>query len=151
MRWLSMFVASIVGLQPTFAASPLEASILFDRCSAFIQNSDAAEGELCDVYLRGFLQGVKSAGGKQRSSENDESWTDRAARTRIGDAALARASYCVPEGLTPARLAKLFVQHAEANPDLKNIDARSALEATLYVNYRCTAYLLGGRAASLAP
>jgi hypothetical protein len=138
MRQLLAVAALIVGVPTALTATPLAASTLFDQCNALIQAADSTEGSLCDAYLRGFLQGAKSAGGKQRAANGDESWTDRAARTRLGAAALARASYCVPSDLSAARLAELFVQHVNSNPEIKHIDARSALEATLHVNYRCT-------------
>jgi hypothetical protein len=137
MQFLFLFIGVVGG--PASAASPLDALTLFERCSAFVEQPKSSDGQLCDAYLRGFLQGAKAAGGKNRESAADESWTDRAARTRLGQAALARASYCVPDSLTVAELAERFIAHAETNPDVKNTDARSALEATLYVNYQCTA------------
>lgn len=136
---LSIVFVGLIGTQPAAATTPLKADTLFAQCTALIQTPSSAEGRLCDAYLRGFLQGVSSAGGKQRSSTVDESWTDRAARTRLGTTALARASYCVPSDLTVQRFAELFVQQVEANPKTKELDAVSALEATLHVHYRCTA------------
>ncbi len=136
-----LFALSLIAAPLSFAAEPLPARTLFEQCSAYIQTPEGADGQLCDAYLRGFLQGAKAAGGKQRSAGNEESWTDRAARTRLGNAALARASYCLPSNITPAELAERFVRNLEKNPGLKDTDARTALEATLHVNFPC----VGGR------
>lgn len=135
---LLIFIIIAAGT-PALAAEPLSAHTLFERCSAFVHEQDSDLGQLCSAYLRGFLQGARASGGKKQETASEEGWTDRALRTRLGHAALARASYCVPESLTAYELAEKFVQHVEANPEAKKSDASAALEATLQVHYQCIA------------
>jgi hypothetical protein len=136
---LLLILIIITAGTPALAAEALSAHTLFERCSAFVHEPDSELGQLCSAYLRGFLQGAKASGGKKQEVSNEEGWTDRALRTRLGHAALARASYCVPENLTAHELAEKFVQHVEANPEAKESDASAALEATLQVHYQCIA------------
>lgn len=127
----------IVVATPSLADEPPKADTLFERCSAFLQEPDSDLGQLCSAYLRGFLQGAKASGGRKQETSSEENWTDRAARTRLGAAALARASYCVPQSLRVSELAEKFVQYVESNPEAKKSDASTVLEATLHVHYRC--------------
>lgn len=116
------------------AAAPISAANLLKHCEAYVVQPSSDAGQLCAAYVRGFLHGVKA---REDPSDKEETWSDRALRTRLGHDALARTSYCVPAGVSVEDLISKTIDYLQVNEDASHDPASAAIEAALRAHYPC--------------
>jgi hypothetical protein len=114
--------------------TPISGEKLLTHCQAYLAQPGSESGQFCEAYVRGFLQGVKA---RAKNVKVEETWSDRAARTRLGRNALARTSSCVPPTLTFDELIEKTVSQLQTNADAAAKPAGEAVEAALLVHYPC--------------
>jgi hypothetical protein len=114
--------------------TPISGEKLLTHCEAYLAQPGGDMGQFCEAYVRGFLQGVKA---RAKHVNDEETWSDRAARTRLGRNALARTSSCVPQTLTFDELIEKTVAHLQANTEAAAKSAGAAIEAALLTHYPC--------------
>ena len=127
-------VAALMVSASVHGADPMPGEQLLAQCEAYIARPDSDVGQLCEVYVRGFLEGVKA---RAKYAAEEESWGDRALRTRLGRNALARTSSCVPRTLSFDELIDKTVTYLRTNEESMSGPAGAALEATLIAHYPC--------------
>lgn len=113
---------------------------LAERCRAYVQDADSADGRFCAAYVRGFIDGSALVvfktppDGDVRSAE---SFGQRAARTRLGRPLTVRPEYCVDGSLGMARLVEQIVAIADERPPRDDVDATVLLYAMLARFHKC--------------
>ena len=126
------------GLSHATAASLDTPSVdeLRARCRTWLATPDDPAGWRCPSYVRGYLDGL-ARGDRLRAarSEPGESWTDRAARTRLSRSQLARTSRCMLGNVPLGGVVERFVQYVESAQESRHETAAGALEATLRLHY----------------
>ena len=129
----------------SFAVSPLPASQFVHDCtSGEVQD---VVPERCALYISGFLDGAVATDARVAENvadefEQDETFTQRAARTRIGErirryGPSAYAEYCIGEPVPVADVIELVRREIPKNvPDDDDL-ARDMVYALLRKHYPC--------------
>ncbi|HEY8508820.1 MAG TPA: Rap1a/Tai family immunity protein [Steroidobacteraceae bacterium] len=107
------------------------------KCMAYQSDSGVAE-EFCEAYVRGFLEGVSMARASREGAS--ESWTERAARTRLGRPparVIRKASWCVPEGTSLSEIVRHLLDYASKHGSDAGMPAAEALDSVLLQHYPC--------------
>lgn len=69
-------------LAPAAASQSVSAQHLHQSCRSFVADAHSPAAGDCALYLQGALDGIAASSGAR--SAGDASWSDRAARTRLG-------------------------------------------------------------------
>jgi hypothetical protein len=122
------------------ALGPLSGAQLAERCRVFQTAPDSKDGHSCSAYIRGFIDGspyvlVRAT----QQSKPSESFTDRAARTRLGRLHPSRPQYCIDPFLSMRDLVAQVLATADAMSAGHEADATVLLYQTLALFHRCTA------------
>ena len=116
----------------------IPAQTLHEHCRAYIQDPQSDDGLLCLAYVEGFLRGVTfSSYAGPLTSEEPESWTDRAVRTRLGERALARASACRVWMPRLDEFVFKLVADIDSMATVPEYDAHQLVQNTLLNHYGC--------------
>jgi len=125
-----------------FLVSPVARSLdltsgaqLIVWCQAYVDDWDSPGARFCDAYLRGFVDGSPQI-AIQEPGES-ESFTQRAARTRLGRYGSTRPKYCIASTTTvPDRVVQLLKQ-ARDTPPHGDADASVVIYAMLARYHPC--------------
>jgi hypothetical protein len=126
--------------------APLSSAQLHAQCLAYAAAPTSTEGQLCSAYLRAFIEGSDRVQyDPAKEQDPDESFTERALRTRYGGPTAVRPQYCVNSSVTVDDLIiQLLVQADSHLPD-ESRAAASLIYATLNRFHRCGAEAEGRR------
>lgn len=87
----AMCLALLVSAAAAPAASAwLSKSDLERSCDAFLADPESAAGAQCLAYVQGYLTASDPVRAARRAGESDESFAERAARTRLGTLRMQR-------------------------------------------------------------
>lgn len=120
------------------ASAWLSSSELEQSCDAFLADPDSEAGAQCLAYVQGYLTASDPARTTRYPGENDESFAERAARTRLGSLRMQRiegtdAAYCVGENVPAVEVVREVVAYLrEASGDCDLTDAQAVREALAY-------------------
>lgn len=147
MRHLTCLSACLAALlTPTAGAvPPLLASDFARDCAA--QNGQKGYLERCELYIAGFLDGAlatdeRVAQNVAKELEGEETFTERALRTRVGERMLRHgpsvyAEYCIGEPVPIAEVIELLRREISERPPRQDDLARDAMYALLREHYPC--------------
>ena len=128
-----------------YAVPPLLASEFARDCA--IENEQRGDSERCELYISGFLDGAVAT--DERVAENvakeldrEETFTERALRTRVGERILRHgpsvyAEYCIGEPVPVAEVIELLRREISEHPPEKDDLARDTMYALLREHYPC--------------
>lgn len=124
------------------AAESMTRAVLHTNCRAYLELPGSPGALACEAYVQGYLQGLQSeARIESRDRDDAREWTDRAARTRLGQAQLRRLekpdNYCVPDDAPLAPIIRQLVDLLDAKRHPEDLLASDALAETLRLHYRC--------------
>jgi hypothetical protein len=146
---LLAFVSSIVAIADADAVEVLTAEELASHCEAFPDDADSVDGEYCVRYIQGFIDGAVATDVRvmlNMEAEKEESFTERAIRTRMIDRdlqlrAAGYAEFCLGDPVPLAEVVAKVV--ADLEQRIKAMDssgtARDAVYESLRRNYPCEA------------
>jgi hypothetical protein len=122
------------------ALGPLYSAQLAGRCRVFQAEPDSKDGLSCSAYVRGFIDGSPHVLVLSRQqSKPSESFTDRAARTRLGRLSPSRPQYCIDASLSMRDLVAQILATADAMSAGHEVDATVLLHETFALFHKCTA------------
>jgi hypothetical protein len=124
-------------LSPHAQAVSLEE--LTSKCMADQSDPGPAEG-FCAAYVRGFLEGVSMARASQDEQGASKSWTERAARTRLGRPparVIRQPAWCLPEGTSLSEIVQHLLNYAGEHRSDADMPAAQALDSVLLQHYPC--------------
>jgi hypothetical protein len=124
---------------PAGELAPLSAIELQQRCRAYLEDAQSADGRSCSAYIRGFLEGsllvrVSDPNDGQRSRE---SFSERAYRTRLGIRRTQPPLYCVDSTVSLSQFVTRVLDEAAVHPPGPETSASEVLIRTLGRSYRC--------------
>jgi hypothetical protein len=141
-RWLALVPAFATQMSASAAElDPLPAIELRKFCVAYGDDPRGNDAQACATYLRGFIDG-SSLVYVDLLSPPDESFSQRAYRTRLGNASRVRPRYCLNGSVTIAELVIQILVQAESYPPTEAETASDLIQATLNRFHRCRS---GGR------
>jgi hypothetical protein len=127
--------ALIVAAAPAKSFELTSGAHLAERCRGYLADRDGADGRFCDGYLRGFIDG--SAAIAIQDAQMTESFTQRAARTRLGRPVSAKPQYCIGTATTMQDLVEQLLAEARTSPPRDEVDASVLLYAMLNRYHAC--------------
>ena len=143
------FIAGVFALADADAVEVLTAEELASHCEAFPDDAESVDGEYCVRYIQGFIDGAVATDVRvmlNMDAEKEETFTERAIRTRMIDRDLQRraagyAEFCLGDPVPLAEVVGKVV--ADLNERMKSMDssgsARDAVYESLRRNYPCEA------------
>ena len=143
------FIAGVFALADADAVEVLTAEELASHCEAFPDDAESVDGEYCVRYIQGFIDGAVATDVRvmlNMEAEKEETFTERAIRTRMIDRDLQRraagyAEFCLGDPVPLAEVVGKVV--ADLNERMKSMDssgsARDAVYESLRRNYPCEA------------
>ncbi|HKX99588.1 MAG TPA: Rap1a/Tai family immunity protein [Steroidobacteraceae bacterium] len=124
-------------------AMPVSPDELKEQCREWLESVSTPSALACEGYLRGFLSGIGTGARLHVSAvkDDEESWSDRGARTRVSRTRWARVRQehiCMPQPLPMRDIVERVVEHLESSVDVKPRESTAAaVEATLRRHYGC--------------
>jgi Rap1a immunity proteins len=83
----ALAVAMVAPAFEAMATEPLTTAELSSHCTAYPENPESAEAKLCIAYIQGFIDGAivtDERVAENVAKEDDETFAERAIRTRLG-------------------------------------------------------------------
>ncbi|MCH9694128.1 MAG: hypothetical protein K0U72_06425 [Gammaproteobacteria bacterium] len=130
------------------AIEPLTALQLKDACDDFREHGDSSAKSLCIYYVKGFLDGAVATDARVAENvvaeiEAEETFTDRAIRTRVGSrlkdfGPSVYAEFCVGQPDPIAELVLHVIEELGRYESLEKIQAQSVVYSSLRRHYPCT-------------
>jgi hypothetical protein len=117
-------------------------------CSLFLDDPRSKDGALCLAFMQGFIAGSDATEGAvmdtaARSKSANESYAERAARTRVGTLRLQRlqasglAEYCVDKDTPAVEVVKQITAYLEDHPEASDLTAYDAVREALVHSFPC--------------
>ena len=147
MRHTATIVLMLLAAPAVRAVPPLPSAAFIDYCETYDANPEDADGLRCAIYIQGFLDGAvatdeRVARNVAEEYERRESFTDRAARTRLGPV-LARTSvsayaeYCLGDPVPVQEVIERVLEFVRTHPSGGEMPARDLVYAALRTHYPC--------------
>lgn len=142
-------ISSVFAMAEADAVEVLSAEELASHCEAFPDEAASVDGEYCVRYIQGFIDGAIATDVRvmlNMDAEREESFTERAIRTRMIDRdlqlrAAGYAEFCLGDPVPLAEVVTKVV--ADLNERMKSMDssgsARDAVYESLRRHYPCKA------------
>jgi len=127
----------------------LSVNELEQSCDAFLSNTGETDGKLCLAYMQGFLAGSDTAVASpfdksaHASTGDSESFSERAARTRLGTLRLmqlraaGRRDYCISEDTTAVEIVEAIVTYLSDHLETLQLTNAEAVRKALVHHYPC--------------
>lgn len=137
---LSLVISAV--LASPAASAWLSDSELEQSCDAFLADPESEAGAQCLAYVQGYLTASDPARTGRYAGESDESFAQRAARTRLGTLRMQRieglgTAYCVGEDVPAVQVVQEVVAYLrETSGNCELTDAAAVREA-LSFNFPC--------------
>jgi len=152
MRNLLLCIIAVGGLSIGPGASaiePLTALQLDEVCADAESKADGPEARLCVYYVKGFLDGAVATDGRVAENvaseiEEEESFTERAIRTRVGNrlkkfGPSVYAEFCVGQPDPIADVVLHVIEELDRYDSLEGVQAQTVVYDSLRRHYPCTA------------
>lgn len=131
------------------ALEKLSTPELAEHCALYYEDRDGKDAIFCIRYIQGFIDGAIATDERviqniANELDRDESYTERAARTRLGAHALRYgptfyADFCLGEPVALEEVVEKVVNNLANRPFLEEqLLARDAVFYTLRTEYPCT-------------
>jgi hypothetical protein len=117
---------------PTEASAeiaPFSANDLYSSCLAYRDDPAGGSGHACVAYLRGFLDGTRTAGTVAEPSSQREPFRERALRTRTGSRHPRQPLYCLGASVSLDQLVNELLTHPV--PEAESTPASAAIYRSL--------------------
>jgi hypothetical protein len=107
-------------------------------CRAWHFEPGSAAAESCAAYVRGFLDGAANIDERTASGpDRNESYIDRARRTRLGGAQVARPPYCIDRTVPVSQVIDRLLLYSEGQRFDDATLASTLLARVLVQFYAC--------------
>jgi hypothetical protein len=120
-------VSAVVG-SAVMPAEPISAATLERYCQAFAEEPSSRAGRLCVLYVRGFVDGVTVS--EHPASAESETWTERAARTRLSgryrERVMSLDTACLTEAHAMGELIARVLERLQS-PASRSLNARQVV------------------------
>lgn len=144
MGWKILAVL-LLAASPANAMEWLSAEELESSCDAFLAGSTDSDAALCLAYMQGFLAGAEAAPGVTRpdkAADRDETYAERAARTRLGTLRMMRLrahepDYCLDDSLSAVQIVETVAAYLESHEEVLKLSNAEAVYEALVHEFPC--------------
>lgn len=150
-RGLAVCLLLIFAIAPAPASTMewLSGHQLRRSCDLFLDDPQSQDGALCLAFMQGFIAGADAAEGTvvgestETSETADESYSERAARTRLGTIRLQGiqaaklARYCIDENVTAFKVVKKITAYLEDRPRASDLTVYENVREALVHSFPC--------------
>jgi hypothetical protein len=120
------------------ADSALSSVQLHEYCKAFQTAPGSSEGRVCAAYVSGLIDGLLLSDARVHvSAAADESWLERARRTRLGTRPVRKPVYCIDSSASLEQVIQRVVSYAETAPPRDDLPASVMIRYALQHFYAC--------------
>lgn len=140
-------VTCLMASPRAWSVEPLTATQLNQVCENYRDQADEPWSLLCIYYVKGFLDGAVATDRRVAENvvaeiEQEETFTERAIRTRVGNrldrfGPSVYAEFCVGQPDPIADVVLHVVEELERYDDLEGIQAQTVVYDTLRRHYPC--------------
>lgn len=109
---------------------------LVERCRAHAADPDGRDGTFCTAYVQGFIDASPLV-AIRHDDKAPESFTQRAARTRLGRQVSSRPEYCIDSVTRLDDMISQILEQAILTPPRDDTDASVLLYATFARFHAC--------------
>jgi hypothetical protein len=121
---------------------------LEQSCDLLLEDAGTPDGGLCLAFIQGFIAGAEASDGTvvpdtTASSRSDETYSERAARTRLGTLRMqqiqpsTRPAYCVDETTPAIEVVKKVTAYLEDHANAADLTAGDAVRKALVYSFPC--------------
>ena len=146
-RMIALGSLAILAASDTNAVEALSTEELVSHCVYYDEDPDSVDGVFCVRYIQGFIDGAVATDERVTNNvaneyDRDESFTERAIRTRLGSR-LKRfgtyyAEFCLGEPVPLESVVELVIADLDDKQRIANQPlARDFVYATLRVQFPC--------------
>lgn len=150
-RALAACLAAGLILIPTAASASefVSGSDLKRYCGAFVAERQSLDAAFCLVFVQGFVSGANAAdeiAGQRataRGAAQEETFAEKAARTRLGEARLRQArvarfgAYCLDEALCTLEIVEKIAAFIKDQADASELSAGEMIHRALVHHFPC--------------
>ena len=134
---------------PSPAAEWLSGNELEESCDRFLQDPGNRKGSLCLAFMQGFLSAsgtetnMAAAAPAEDSKSNSESYSERAARTRLGTLRMmqlrdtGKPDYCLDDSTPAVEVVEAIASYFRDHPETLQLTNAEAVREALTHNYSC--------------
>ncbi len=143
-----LVLLAICAVAPALQGDWITESELHESCDAFVSQPNSPEGSSCLAFVQGFLIGAEHLNPAVDASGNipgEETFAERAARTRLSTAQLQRiegttiAPYCIDESTPVAELLEAIRDHLGNTAQDASLISPSTMQQALSRSFPCDA------------
>jgi len=135
---ISSLLTVVVSLASATDLKPVSGAELRQQCLAHATSPQSAKGQACSGYVRGFIEGSAAIQtGRNDPGSDDESFSDRAFRTRLGVRPDPPPAYCLEATVSLSQLISQIIRLLDDQPSLLESNARDVLHRMLQRSHRC--------------
>ena len=133
---------------PASAEEWLSGNDLENSCEVLLDDPQNQQGLLCLAFVQGFIAGADTSVAEvsprsaRPASPGDESYAERAARTRLGTLRLQQiqstyAQYCINDQVTAIEVVEKVTDYIEDHPAAADLTAHDAVREALVHSFPC--------------
>lgn len=140
-----LLLAMLVPASPAVTMEWLGDDELESSCDAFLDGSTDKDAALCLAFMQGFLAGAVAAPGARPpdpASSDGESYSERAARTRLGTLRMMQLradqpDYCLDDSLSAVQIVETVAGYLETHEDALRLTNAEAVYEALVHEFPC--------------
>lgn len=143
----ALLLMVLIAAAPAAAMEWLSSDDLERSCDSFLAESDSNDGALCLAYMQGFIAGSGTADAAPETSRDaaseDESFTDRAVRTRLGTLRLQQirsigdGGHCLDDDVAAVKVVEKIADYLKEHPESLELTDADAVREALVHHYPC--------------
>ncbi len=133
---------------PVLAAEWLSGNELEESCDSFLEDPGNRMGTLCLAFMQGFLaasevEGEVGVAPQAEGSSGSESFSERAARTRLGTLRMMQIrdsdtpEYCLDDDISAVEVVESVARYLRDHPEALQLTNAEAVRESLIHNYPC--------------
>jgi len=133
---------------PLNAEDWIDPAVVNKSCMQLLEDPEAVESRLCIAFVQGFLAGTDATAASLRPPrypiDDDETFRERAIRTRLGNARLLRrrsatgADFCIRDTDSAADILREVAAFLEAQADEPSLTDSPQFREALVAQFPCS-------------
>lgn len=141
---VSLSLVLFMAPAPTSTAEWFDGHELQGACELLLDETRDQAGLPCIAFIQGFIAGTEiteATSAVDPSHAGDESYAERAARTRLGTLRMHRLqgtkSYCIDESVSAMDVVRKITSYLDEHPEASDLTAYDAVLEALVQDFPC--------------
>lgn len=142
---LALIMPAALVAQPTSLNHSIEqwdSERFGQHCRTFLEEPESSEGSLCHGFVLGFMAGVRAVQKSVAPTVDDETFSERATRTRVGSRLRRQSldalpSFCLGADTALSDIVEAALAYLDAEPDGGDASVSDAVRRALSQGLPC--------------